>query len=439
MAVNYDQFKKYDVPCLYIVCNKCKLTTQNPDDKCKSKETGSKGAGCKMSSCKNKDRHVYKVRVKVNEFDKSEKQKVLHGDFFDVIKDADKFKNLVREKNETIFLPNSAKPTLTSVFASFLAYKNDDGIVAYKAKNITKDYIEELFSYISKFLKVLISNGINPEIFPIEDIGEKHIDLFVTELESAKYAPSYFNKHIKALKELTTYSNNYFKTSIDTIVLFDGALQYVGESENKMLTMEEFEFIINGINWENGKYRKGKKQEQSNYHRDWLIHAFYLCLFSGRRREEIINLKWSNVVNNKGSFFLTGANLKTIRMKKIKNNKEKQWVAPVFPQFYDFLVSIGLNDKMGSDEFILKISNRETVMLRTICDNFSKAFTHFSKKAGFDYKRNDLKNTYISNLSLIMGDNTNVITDHASLDVVKNNYLNPYGLHAEVGKKMMIQ
>ena len=52
MAVNYDQFKKYDVPCLYIVCNKCKLTTQNPDDKCKSKETGSKGAGCKMSSCK---------------------------------------------------------------------------------------------------------------------------------------------------------------------------------------------------------------------------------------------------------------------------------------------------------------------------------------------------------------------------------------------------
>ena len=78
MNVNHEQFKKHKVPNLYIICNKCKLTTQDPSNLCKGESK------CKMSSCKYKDRHAYKVRVKNVDGMVKERQKSLHGDFFEV-------------------------------------------------------------------------------------------------------------------------------------------------------------------------------------------------------------------------------------------------------------------------------------------------------------------------------------------------------------------
>jgi hypothetical protein len=99
MNVNYEQFKKYKIPNLYIICNKCKLTTQDPNNTCKDE------AKCRMSSCKNKDRHAYKVRVKNAGGMVKERQKSLYGDFFDVAQEADKFTKLVKEGKVDFFIP----------------------------------------------------------------------------------------------------------------------------------------------------------------------------------------------------------------------------------------------------------------------------------------------------------------------------------------------
>jgi hypothetical protein len=250
------------------------------------------------------------------------------------------------------------------------------------------------------------------------------------------------------LREMLDVTCKAFSIELDIKNLFENTRNPVGRAINKSLTFKEFDEIIKSIKVENGRYKKGAKkwdkngtketQNQSNHYRDWLINAYHLSLYTGRRREEILSIKWSDISKHKDRYFMSNENLKVSRAKKSRFDSTQMYLIPVFEQFMDFLVSIGFNEKQGKDEYILKIENREFVKIQTMCDNLSKPFTHYSKLLGYDYTWYDLKNTYVSNLVLIAGDEANLITNTASMNTLKTHYLDNRVLYDRVMDKMKI-
>ncbi len=446
MNVNYEQFKKHKIPNLYIICNKCKLTIQDPNNTCKDETK------CKMSSCKNKDRHAYKVRVKNAGGMVKERQKSLYGDFFDVAQEADKFTKLVKEGKADFFIPKLESISILDAVSFFLGKKDGYNVPEYQLKPISKHYRDELEKYLFRFLDSLKQKKIDPNLLGVKNISTTHIQIFVdylrVQMNGEGFKPRYFNKHITSLREMLDVTCKAFTIELNIENLFNNARNPVGKAINKSLTFQEFDEIIKSIKVETGRYKKGRKklvkngtketQNQSNHYRDWLINAYYLSLYTGRRREEILEMKWSDISNHKDRFFMSNENLKVSRAKKSRFDSTQLYLIPVFDQFMDFLISIGFNEKQGKDEYILTVENREFVKTQTMCDNLSKPFRHYSKLLGFDYTWYDLKNTYVSNLVLIAGDEANLITDTASMDTLKTHYLDNRVLYDKVMDRMKI-
>ncbi len=78
--------------------------------------------------------------------------------------------------------------------------------------------------------------------------------------------------------------------------------------------------------------------------------------------------------------------------------------------FEDFLVELGLNEKIGTDEFIL-YPNRTTTT-KTIMTDLSRGFSHYKEGAGIkkDISLSILRKTYLTWHHQVLGDDTGLVS-----------------------------
>jgi len=102
--------------------------------------------------------------------------------------------------------------------------------------------------------------------------------------------------------------------------------------ESVTFTVEEFHRVLEATTIENG-YDSSKKR---NRYREWLPTAFKLGLHICLRLDELVNLKYCNIIENGGLIFLQGVNRKATNL--IDDDQvERIKRVPVIPELYKVL------------------------------------------------------------------------------------------------------
>ena len=119
---------------------------------------------------------------------------------------------------------------------------------------------------------------------------------------------------------------------------------------------------------------------------------------------------------------------KKIRIKK--DNKERKKYIGINADLEDFLIELGMNEKIGNDEYIL--SPKRDRSTKTMMNDLSRGFTHYKNGAGIkkDISLSNLRKTYLTWHHQILGDDTGLVSSHSTTHVLDKYYLDPKVLTA---------
>ena len=109
-----------------------------------------------------------------------------------------------------------------------------------------------------------------------------------------------------------------------------------------------------------------------------MVNAFKLFLLVGGRREEVLSLKWDDIIQgNNGVLFFQFRNLKVERLGN-KNTPKK--FSPINEDLMKILKEMGYDQMKGKNVKLIDPENAYTI--NTIMEKVSRSFTHFRKSAG---------------------------------------------------------
>jgi integrase len=218
--------------------------------------------------------------------------------------------------------------------------------------------------------------------------------------------------------ETHKYGNSYSNP-------FEGIKRRFVKYEPKAVTSNDFFKLLQVISKENG-VKVLKSGERKNYYRDWLKDAFWLGLYTGGRRDEVVRLKWSDIVydeNGQPSHF----NCSDYKFNRSHNDivtdeerKVKQFL--IYSDFMTFLERIGYSAHRNSDSYVL--APESSYKRETMIDLISKAFTQFLSKTDIREKLlfKNLRKTFSTSVRNQCGDQAHLITSHGGLSVIDKHY-----------------
>jgi integrase len=379
---------------------------------------------CKKDNagCSHYDEQNYRIRIHVPNTKNRVKVKIFDtDDYNDAVVQAIEFKKQLNATNYTR-IKVTTDGNDYSLAGALLKYKNyleGNHELEQNKKSVSKGHINESLRFC-KFFAGVISERINIHNIRVMDIDKYDVSDFYKALKKKKYEGKTFNKCLAALKR-------FFKYLIDVeeIDMKNPFAEYESKSVAKKniisISKEEFLSIINAVDTASPYQQLGGKGEVKNMYKDYLKIGFWLCLYTGGRREEVVNLKWNDMVMTiSGNLSFEVHNLKVNRR---NNNDDAKKYFPIYPDFANLLYELGYPDKINRNGYILHPERVESA--QTIMDALSKAFTHYRIAAGIkrDISLSTLRKTFISWLNEAVGVETGLLTSHTTEDVLKNHYI----------------
>lgn len=157
-------------------------------------------------------------------------------------------------------------------------------------------------------------------------------------------------------------------------------------------------------------------------YRNYLVQGFKLSLLTGGRREEVVDLKWSNIF-----MYVRGVKFFKIRNIKVELlTAEDYWkYISINTDLMNLLLKLGYHDKKQTDDFIL-FPERQ-ILKKTIMNDLSKGFTHYKKMANIDKKVSfkNLRKTYLSWVNAVMNKDTCILSSHSTYEILERYYIYP--------------
>lgn len=414
---------------LTVYCYKCHT---NVSEICKT-------SGKPLSQCKHGDQHIYKVYVHVPGTKNQRRTKKLETrDLNEAIKQAIEFekevkssampntKNDVTEIRERQEKQNQARPVLlVQALARYIGWLHNEGVPAHLIRERSKEYIKDVERALKNFVFCLKENGYNLASLRVEDIDNEMVGKVYLSLENRKVANRTFNKYFSFYTSfLKWYTEEY-----DCLIrnYFEKVKRRNLNPKPEAITQREYEALLARITPENGvkEYNKGIKPTR-NLFRPWLADGIRLALETGRRREEIINLKWKDIEESEGYLYIKVQDFKVNRIQNRIREEEKKFIyIPVTDSLRKLLDELGYYIYKGMDNFILapeiKISRG-----KVMSDVFSRGFSHYYDQLDIGRKLTFkcLRKTYITNLEIFMGGgNVKAITGHSDDQVIERSYI----------------
>jgi len=378
---------------------------------------------CKDSnpSCTHYDRHVFRVRVYLA----GKRVRIKHlksRDYHEAVREALQFRDyLTQEHSEDqiakieqidLFLPEAIVK-----FNQFLSGRHP---LPQHRKNVSPGHKNRYVGYVKMFALVMKSNGKNISKLKVTEINKKDVAIFYAYCEKKYPVSRTFNTVMTGLRSFF----NFLKVVEDIEDIRNPFVsivpKYVYPVPIDTLTKKEFQQVLDAVEYSDPYEKLGGKGETKNHYRPYLINGFKLALMTGLRREEFVDLKWSDIhitINN--AKFMIVTNLKVTRTEK---NVRPKYV-PLNQDLEQLLNELGYEEKKRTNEFIL-FPERD-VSTVTIMNCLSKGFSHYKKKAGI-IKNVSLKNlskTYITWVRVVLGDQTSLVTSHSGEKILQDHYL----------------
>lgn len=382
------------------------------------------------TNCKHYESQVFRVRIHVPGTKNTVKTKKLESTIYaDAVVEAIAFEKAL---NATEFTTvgktvenkiNEYQGNDYSVVDAVIKYGqflDGESEYAHLKKNISKGHRDELLRFCDYFLKN-VKKTKDVRRFRVKNVGREEVSSFYIWAEK-HYSEKTFNKCMIGVK-------GFFAFLIDEedIEMKNPFRKYTAKpiphSEINSVTKQEFNAIIKAVDECDPITVLAGKGEHKNMFRPFLKDGFKLFLLVGGRREEVVDLRWSNIfLSPNGTKFFRIENLKVIRAKKTAEKIYKY--TPINSDLFELLLELGYSEKMNSNDYIL-FPGRENMKSLTICNDLSKGFTHYRKAAGI--KRNirlgDLRKTYLTWVNQVMNQDTKILSSHSTDGLLKEYYL----------------
>jgi integrase len=172
----------------------------------------------------------------------------------------------------------------------------------------------------------------------------------------------------------------------------------------------------------------GGKGERKTMYKPYLVQGFKLFLLTGGRREDVVELRWCDMlVTIESVRFFKIANKKVNRIRK---TEEYNKYVPINDDLFALLLDLGYEAKKKTNDYIL--FPERTVKAKTIMDVLSKSFSHYVKESGVqkDVSLKNLRKTYITLMYRVMGKSKGLLTSHSGEKVLKDHYIDSAVLSA---------
>ena len=387
---------------LKIYCNKCKK--YNP-------------------KCNHNDDLLYRVVIHIPGTKNSTKIKTLISkNYEDAVKESiDIIKELKSNDYRDLSIDIDSKEyTMIGAILKYNQYLSGEYELKHLIKKVSEGHRKESLRFIKLFCNVLKSHH-NFEIMRVRDVSVKDVSRFYESMES-HYAPRTFNKCMISLKSFFN-----FLIEIEKVDMKNPFSVYNSKSVlstiNETITKDEFEKILECVDSSDSLLKLGGKGEVKNMYRDYLKIGYKLFLLTGGRREEVVDLRWSDIYFSGETYFFMIKNKKVERNQNIKGEFYKY--IPINSDLFDLLVELGYDKIENPDNYILCPDRKESQL--TIMNTLSKSFTFYKDKAGItkNISLKHLRKTYISWVNQVMGLDTRVLTSHSTDGVLKEHYLDP--------------
>lgn len=381
--------------------------------------------------CKHYDKQVYRVRVHVPGSQKSVKTKKLDAvNYNDAVIEAIAFEKELQingfAKTVNIKVENSTVEDLGndySIVDALMKYNQYLGgatTYAHLKKNVSKAYKDELIRFCTYFCKN-VNKTKNIKTTRIKSIDRADVSNFYSWAE-ARYADKTFNKCMAALKCFFE-----FLIDVEDIEMKNPFRKYVikevVKSSIETVSRDEFLQILTAVDTVDPLIKLGGKGQRKSMFRPYLKDGFRLFLLTGGRREEVVNLRWSDVfISPSGVKFFR---IKNIKVERIKNKEGIYKYIPINEDLFNLLAEMGYEKNKNSDDYIL--SPDRDVSALTIMNILSKAFTHYRKGAGIkkDISLKNLRKTYLTWVNQVMNSDTKILSSHSTDGVLQEYYIDP--------------
>ena len=381
--------------------------------------------------CKHFDRQVFRVRIHIPGNSKSIRTKFLIADNYNnAVAECVDFERELKsngyERMAVTFSQTSTDYNIGDAVIKYREYMSGKSKFAHLKKNVSEEHIDECVRYCKKFVENLSLTKNLKRTRPTDILTEDVSNFYVWAEEN--YSSKTFNKCFIALRTFFE-----FLIEIENIEMKNPFRKFVPKSVTPssidIITEDEFNQVIAAVDTFNPFITLGGKGEKKNLYKPYLKDGFKLFLLTGGRREEVVDLKWSDIYSTpQGVKLFIIDNLKVKRMKK--NNKECKKYIGINIDLEDFLIELGMNEKIGTDEYIL-FPNRD-VKTKTIMNDLSKGFSHYKEGAGIkkDISLSNLRKTYLTWHHQVLGDDTGLVSSHSTTQVLEKYYLDPKVLTA---------
>lgn len=393
---------------LKIYCHKCKL--DNP-------------------TCNHYDIQKYRVRIHISGTKNKKVTKVLKSrDYKDAVSEAILIEKELKANNYQKVKTSCSGNDYSIVDAviRYNQYLSGNYEFAQHVKDVSKGHKDECIRFCTYFCNSF-KGAKNIEITRIVDVTKNDVARFYLWANSHFGSEVSFNKCMGALKAFFK-----FLIDIEEINMKNPFESYTSKKKIKKnietLTKDEFENIISAIDTANPIVKLGGKGEKKNLYRFYLKDGFKLFLLTGGRREEVVDLKWSDIL-----ITIEGTKFFKIDNKKVNRQKGSDAYVkylPINQDLFELLIKLGYNEKKTTSDFILFPERK--VKSITIMNDLSKAFTHYKKEAGItkSISLKNLRKTYITWLRLAMGKDTGLLTSHGGEQVLLDHYIDSTILNA---------
>jgi integrase len=383
------------------------------------------------SRCRHYNRQVYRVRIHVPGTKNASKSFYLEAENYNdaVIECALIEKELIQNGFEKVKQIDSISLTDYSIgdaVVKYREYMEGKSKYAHLKKSLTQEHIDECVRFCWKFVEnVALTKNIK-RTRPI-DIKIQDVSNFYQWAED-NYSERSFNKCFIAVRAFFE-----FLIEIENIEMKNPFRKFVPKvvtpATINIITEDEFNQILVAVDTFNPFIKLGGKGEKKNMFKPYLKDGFKLFLLTGGRREEVVGLKWSDIYSTpQGVKLFIIDNLKVKRMKK--NNKECKKYIGINVDLENFLIELGMNEKIGKNEYILYPNRSSTT--KTIMTELSRGFSHYKNGAGIkkDISLSNLRKTYLTWHHQVLGDDTGLVSSHSTSHVLDKYYLDPKVLTA---------
>lgn len=407
-----------------VVCGKCRCPIS---DMCKELNEP-------IGKCPNGDRHYFKVLISVPGTKNARKTKNLKTrDINEAIKQAIEFEKEVKENRAIQQIRGRenrgfTEPVLTNLptllikaFARYVGWLNNEAVPAHLQRERSQEHIKDVKRALKTFVQCLKNSGIDTSTLTVEGINDEIVGIIFSYLEK-KFSNRTFNKYFSYYTSFLKFYAEEYNTSIRN--WFERVKRKTLNPKPQAITKEEYEALLKQITPENGvRFYEGVKEKRSFY-RPWLADAFRLALETGRRREEVVKIKWNLIDESEGVITIEDFKVNRIQHRKAEDEKKLIHI-PLTPVLKELLIELGYERFKGSDEYILA-PNEKISRNKVMCDILSRGFSHFYNQLGTgrNLTFKDLRKTYITGMQLHMGDNSKYVTGHTSDGVKDLNYIN---------------